>query len=524
MKKNNIKIEPYVPGTSARDLAKRYGQNIKQLIKLNANENPYGVSPLVKKAIKSLFYNYYPGSDYKILRRAISKYTNTKEENIFVSSGSDELIYLLLRTILLEGEKVIICPPTFGIYEIATKLNRGITINIPTNKNYTINLSCILKSCSDEKVKVVFLCNPNNPTGNLIPKEEIIKILKTGKLVIVDEAYYEFSKMTLSPLLPLYENLIILRTLSKWAGLAGLRIGYGIMSPKLVEQLMGIKSPFNVNIAAEAAALATFKDLSFAKQSIQKIIAERDRVYKRLKLIQKIKVYKSYGNYIFIQTQKEDYKLLRETFEKNKIALRYFPKLNNGIRITIGKPQQNNKVLAVLFRFCHSHEGGNPTYKKKYAFIDRDGTLIFEPTNSYQIDSIEKLKILDGVIKGLKELKTKGFELIMVTNQDGLGTSSFPKDTFQPAQNKMLRLFKNEGIIFNKIFICTHLQSEKCNCRKPKLGLVKNFLKNNEIDKNNSFVCGDRNSDKQFAQNIEIKFVSMKTNANFYEALREVVL
>jgi histidinol-phosphatase len=319
----------------------------------------------------------------------------------------------------------------------------------------------------------------------------------------------------MSPLLPLYENLIILRTLSKWAGLAGLRIGYGIMATKLVKQLMDIKSPFNVNIAAEAAALATFEDLSFAKQSIRKIIAERKCVYKRLELIQKIKVYKSYGNYIFIQTQKEDYESLRQIFEKNKIALRYYPELNNGIRITIGKPQQNNKVLAILEELKN---------KKKYAFIDRDGTLIFEPENTRQVDSIQKLKILDGVIKGLKQLKERGFELIMVSNQDGLGASSFPRDTFQPAQNKMLRLFKKEGVIFNKILICPHLQSMQCDCRKPKLGLVKNFLNSNEIDKDNSFTCGDRLSDKQFAQNLGIKFVSMKTNANFYEALQEVIL
>ncbi|MBU3979479.1 histidinol-phosphate transaminase [Patescibacteria group bacterium] len=517
-------IAPYVPGTSAQNLAKKYGQNIKQLIKLNANENPYGVSPFVKKALKDLFYNYYPTPDYPILRLALSKYTNTKEENIIVGSGSDELIYLLLRAVLLEKDKVIICPPTFGIYEIATKLSRGIIVNVPTNKNFTINLPAILKSCSDEKVKVVFFCNPNNPTGNLIPKEEIIEILKTGKLVIVDEAYYEFSKMTLSPLLPLYENLIILRTLSKWAGLAGLRIGYGIMSPKIVNELMKIKSPFNINIAAEGAALATFKDISFAKQSIQKIISERERVYKRLKCIQNLQVYKSYGNYIFVQTQKEDYKSLRKAFEKNKIALRYYPAINNGIRITIGKPKQNNKVLAVLFRFCHSRAGGNPIYKKKYAFIDRDGTLIFEPPDTHQVDSIEKLNILEGAIKGLKMLKKRGFELIMVTNQDGLGTSSFPKNNFQAAQNKMLKFFKNEGIIFNKIFICPHLRSAGCNCRKPRIGLVSNLFNSNVVDKKKSFVCGDRISDKQFAQNLGIKFISMKTNANFYDALQEALL
>lgn len=510
-----MKIEPYVPGVSAQDLAKKYGQDIKQLIKLNANENPYGVSPLVKKALKNLFCNYYPKSDYPALRQALAKYTNTKTENIIVGSGSDELIYLLLRSILKEGDKAITCPPTFGIYEIATKLNRGNIINIPTDKNFKMNLSEILKNCSDETVRVVFICNPNNPTGNLTPKQDIVEILKTGKLVIADEAYYEFSKMTMSTLIPRYENLIILRTLSKWAGLAGLRIGYGLMSEKIINQLMKIKSPFNVNIAAEAAALATFEDISFAKKSIQKIIAERERVYKRLQLIENIQVYESFGNYIFIQTRKEDYEFLLETFEKNKIALRYYPTLNNGIRITIGKPRQNNKVLAVLEKLKN---------KKKYAFIDRDGTLIFEPVDTRQIDSIEKLKILEGVIKGLKELKKRGFELIMVSNQDGLETSSFPKDTFQSVQNKMLRLFKNEGIIFNKIFICPHLQSDKCDCRKPKIGLIRNLIDSETIDKKMSFVCGDRINDKQFAKNLGIKFVSMKTNTNFYEALQEVIL
>lgn len=515
MEINNIKIRRYIPGTSAWDLSKKYGQDVKKLIKLNSNENPYGASPLVKKALKNLFCNYYPNSDYPILCQAISKYANTKQDNIIVSSGSDELIYLLLRAILQEGEKIIICPPTFGIYEIAAKLNKGIIVSIPTNKNFRLNLPDILKSCSDKKVKAIFLCSPNNPTGNLVPREEAVKILKTGTLVIIDEAYYEFGNVTLSPLLRTYENLIILRSLSKWAGLAGLRIGYGIMSPKLTKNLLDLKSPFNVNIAAEAAALATFKDISFAKQSIQKIIAERTRVYKRLKLMQKLEVHESYGNFIFVQTRKEDYEPLRETFEKNKIALRYYPELNNGIRITIGKQRQNNKVLAIFEELKN---------KKKFAFIDRDGTLISEPEDTRQVDSVKKLRILEGVIKGLKLLKKNGFELIMVTNQDGLQTSSFPKKNFQRVQNKLLQFLKNKGIVFNRILVCPHWESDKCNCRKPKVGLVKKIINSNKIDKTNSFVCGDRISDKQFAQNLGIKFVSMKTNSNFYKAVEEVIL
>lgn len=157
---------------------------------------------------------------------------------------------------------------------------------------------------------------------------------------------------------------------------------------------------------------------------------------------------------------------------------------------------------------------------KKYAFLDRDGTLIFEPQDTFQIDSLEKLKILDGVIKGLKELTQKGYTLVMITNQDGLETSSFSKADFNAPQNRMLSIFKNEGIKFKKIFICPHLPSENCDCRKPKTGLVKKFLINNKIDKSKSFVCGDRKNDSLFAKNIEIKFIPMQTNGNFYTALR----
>lgn len=519
--KNNInqfirrdiaQMESYIPGTSAEDLASAYKQDIKQLVKLNANENPYGMSPAAKKALQELFANYYPRSDYPLLRQALASYTKTIAENIIVGSGSDEIIDLVLRVVLEIEDKVIICPPTFGMYEVSTKLNKGKTVFVERKQDYSLNVPEILNKCNDKKVKIVFITNPNSPTGNLTPQEDIVKILRTGKLVVVDEAYYEFSKTTSTPLLNKYNNLIIIRTFSKWAGLAGLRIGYAIAESVFVDQFLKIKPPFNVNIAAEKAAIATLGDLSFAKSSIQKIIAERERLYKELKFIYDIQVYKGYGNFIFIQTKKDDYESLKKLFEKNKVALRYYHKLNNGIRITVGTPEQNDKVIAVLNQLFN---------KKKYAFLDRDGTLIFEPLDTFQIDSIEKLKILDGVIKGLKELKRKGYKLIMVTNQDGLGTPSFPKADFEAPQNKFLTLLGNNGITFEKIFICPHLSSKNCGCRKPKTGLVKKFLREIQMDKEDSFVCGDRQTDKDFANNLEIKFIPMQTNGDFYEALEK---
>ncbi|MBD3244449.1 MAG: histidinol-phosphatase [Candidatus Moranbacteria bacterium] len=156
---------------------------------------------------------------------------------------------------------------------------------------------------------------------------------------------------------------------------------------------------------------------------------------------------------------------------------------------------------------------------QKIAFLDRDGTLIFEPQDTYQIDSLEKLKILDGVIDGLQKLKEKGYSLIMISNQDGLGTSSFPYPDFEKPHQKMLQIFAKNNIKFDQIFICPHFPKDNCACRKPKTGLVQNFLKNLELDKTASFVCGDRSSDKEFAQNLNLNFVKIKTNGNFLKAV-----
>lgn len=160
---------------------------------------------------------------------------------------------------------------------------------------------------------------------------------------------------------------------------------------------------------------------------------------------------------------------------------------------------------------------------QKYAFLDRDGTLIYEPTEEdtpsgdvpYQIDSLKKLKILDGVIEGLKVLIESGYKLVMISNQNGLGLKIFPRPNFERPHQAMLKIFKENGIFFEEIFICPHLPEDNCDCRKPKTGLLEEFFERNEVDMENSFVCGDRDSDRGLAKNIGIKFIGMKTNGKF---------
>lgn len=153
--------------------------------------------------------------------------------------------------------------------------------------------------------------------------------------------------------------------------------------------------------------------------------------------------------------------------------------------------------------------------KQKIAFLDRDGALIFEPQDTFQIDGLEKLQILDGVIKGLQNLIKQGFKLVMISNQNGVGTPSFPTEDFEIPQNKFLEILKENGIEFYKIFVCPHFPEDNCECRKPKTALVDEFLKNEDIDFENSFMYGDRETDRKFAENIEVRFVKAETNSAF---------
>jgi len=151
----------------------------------------------------------------------------------------------------------------------------------------------------------------------------------------------------------------------------------------------------------------------------------------------------------------------------------------------------------------------------KVAFVDRDGTLIYEPPETKQIDSVADLKILRGVTFGLRNLIQAGYKLVIVSNQDGLGTKNYPKAEFDAVQKELLKELKRERIDFDEIFVCPHLSKDNCKCRKPKDGLVKNFLKKNKIDKAASFMVGDRQADAQFAKNIGVRFIEMKTNGRF---------
>ena len=322
----------------------------KDMIKIDANENPYGCSPRVNKALaRYAQFNIYPDDGQERLRKLLAGYAGVDARYVVAGNGSNQLIDLLIRLLVNPGDEVINCTPTFGIYSFSTKLCNGVLVEVPRDEAFNIDIAKV-KSAITNKTKLIFVANPNNPTGNLTSPGDIIQLLETGVPVVVDEAYYEFSRQTVIPLLGKYENLIILRTFSKWAGLAGLRVGYGIFPEAIADFILRIKIPYNVNVAAIVAVDESLKDAAYLMASVQKLIDERQRLFNQLQKIDWLTVYPSQSNFILCRVKNRDAKDLHKQLQAKGILVRYFdqPRIKDCIRFSVGKPEHTAALIKTL--------------------------------------------------------------------------------------------------------------------------------------------------------------------------------
>jgi len=323
---------------------------VESIIKLDANENPYGCSPRVSQALAAYpDLNIYPDDGQTRLRKLLEGYTGVDARHIVAGSGSNQLIDLVLRLLISKGDEVINCVPTFGIYRFSTELCGGTLVEVPRDENFAVKVGAV-KAAISKRTKIIFLVNPNNPTGTLMPQKDILEILDTGLPVLIDEAYYEFSGQTVAPLLSQYENLMVLRTFSKWAGLAGLRVGYGLFPPKIADYLLRIKIPYNVNVAALVAVQESLKDINYLMSNVKAIIAERERLFGELKKLEWLKPFPSQANFILCSVLKGEAGELRQKLQDKGILVRYFaePLLRNFIRISVGKPEHTDALIECL--------------------------------------------------------------------------------------------------------------------------------------------------------------------------------
>jgi histidinol-phosphate aminotransferase len=322
----------------------------KDMIKIDANENPYGCSPRVNKALEKYpQFNIYPDDGQEKLRGLIAGYAGIDAKYIVAGNGSNQLIDLLIRLLVNPGDEVINCTPTFGIYSFSTRLCNGSLVDVPRDEAFNIDITKV-KAAITKITKLIFVTNPNNPTGNLTPQKDIIELLDTGATVVVDEAYYEFSRQTIMPLIGKYENLIVLRTFSKWAGLAGLRVGYGIFPEAIADFILRIKIPYNVNVAAQVAVAESLQDKDYLLASVQKLIEERQRLTDQLQKISWLTVYPSESNFIFCRVQNMDARDLHKQLQMKGILVRYFdqPRIRDCIRFSVGKPEHTDALIKTL--------------------------------------------------------------------------------------------------------------------------------------------------------------------------------
>jgi len=342
----------YTPTASLEVFSERLGRPIREIIKLDANENPYGPSPKVQAALANLDVTHiYPDPDASKLRGMLADYLGVGEEHILVGAGVDDLIMLVMQLFIEPGDVILNCPPTFGMYAFDAPILHAQTVSIQRRDDFSLDLDAIEAAAFKHNAKLLIVCSPNNPSGNLIAPEELDRLLALPLVVVLDEAYIEFSETeSAARRVPSTPNLIVFRTFSKWAGLAGLRVGYGVFPLDLMQHLWKIKQPYNLNVAADAAARVSLADLEYLQSNVRRIIGERERLMDQLSEIPFLKPYPSRSNFILCRVIGLSGDQIHSALAAEGIVIRYYnqPRLYDHIRISVGKPEQTDTLLAAL--------------------------------------------------------------------------------------------------------------------------------------------------------------------------------
>lgn len=348
-----LNLKPYVAGKPIDEVKREFG--LDEVIKLASNENPLGISEKVKEALRGQISEteLYPDASNYDLRHKIAEFYNVKPEEVFCSTGCDMLIRVISQLFVNEGDEVVAPEVTFSSYEIATKLMGGRFIKVPM-KNNAIDIDEMLNSIT-QKTKVVWFCNPNNPTGTIFGEDVLLKILKNvspNVMVIMDEAYAEFVEDEDYPnsfkYFRDYPNLIILKTFSKVYGLASLRCGYGIADEELVKYFNRVIGPFDVNAFAQKAAVAAMDDQEFVKL-VQKNNSEGKKyLYKSFEDMG-LEYIKTNSNFIIVNLKTDDVKVFNELLKRGVIIRPgTFLGMPGWLRVSIGLRKQNEKFVKEL--------------------------------------------------------------------------------------------------------------------------------------------------------------------------------
>jgi histidinol-phosphate aminotransferase len=323
-----------------------------QVIRMMSNENMIAPSQKVLDAIidAAKLGNLYPGSGPK-LRQKLGRAAGLSADHVVLGNGSTDVINFVVHTFVGPGDEVIISIPTFPMYDARVRITGGISIQVPMTANFYWDMEGIIKAVTP-KTKLIFICSPNNPTGNQISKADLLRILELGIPTFFDEAYFDLEDQVISraPMVEQYPHLMINRTFSKAYGLAGFRIGYLLCDPKLASYFNRVRIPWNVSLISIAAALAGFEDEHDQKAKRQNVIDGRNAIFTEVNQIKGLRAYPSEGNFVLIDASSLGISSaeIRERIQVKGIFIRPMSGHNmprGFIRVTVGTPEQNHKFI-----------------------------------------------------------------------------------------------------------------------------------------------------------------------------------
>ncbi|MGE4272983.1 MAG: histidinol-phosphate transaminase [Desulfitobacterium sp.] len=326
-------------------------------VRLDANENPL---PWPKGMREELFaspfiLNRYPDGEARELRQAISQYTGVPVEGILAGNGSDELIQLIMTTFGGEKRAIIYHPPTFSMYGAAAQVTGTDIIEVPlflaeNGRDFCLDVEGILEAAAQSRVHMIILCNPNNPTGTLFPREDILRIVKESqKIVIVDEAYGEFAGESVVDQIPNFPNLLVMKTYSKLFAMAALRLGYLLGQASTIELLNRARQPFNVNSFTQKAGVVAFNYVEDYRGQGLLLINEMDKIVEALKSLPQVTVFATQANFVLFQPENPE-QVYAQLIERGFLIrnMGKLPVIGKALRLSAGLPEENTRLISVL--------------------------------------------------------------------------------------------------------------------------------------------------------------------------------
>lgn len=332
-------------------------KNDQQIIKMNLNENfaiQYdAIQQLLMNVCQKVDVRNYPPPRGSLAVKAISSFFDLNQSEVIAANGADEIIDLLMKVFIRKGSKVIVVEPSFPMYKFFTELYGGKKVGVMLNKDFNLDIDSILKNI-DSQTRLLFICSPNNPTGNQFAKSDVKKLLEEFRgVVVVDEAYVDFAKGSVINWIKNYENLVVLRSFSKGFGLAGLRLGYLVSNQSIVKYVQRVVGPFNLNSITQQAIIQVLQNWSYFKEQLDVVINERDWLMKKLKQIDGIFPFPSDANFILFKVSKDNSNssILVDRLAKKNVLVKdrgHLPLLENCIRVTVGSRNMNEIFIQAL--------------------------------------------------------------------------------------------------------------------------------------------------------------------------------